>query len=284
MQYCILNLKQNILLGQPENSKETFRFFYKVLPSEIDTASCRILFTCDNGYLNYCVYDTKKEVLILFKQLIISSTVSDLLKGEEFLQKPFLSSHLCVHADEMEFIPSDFSQTASQNYKFQNNFKELTLLFDSADSSIPALQSFFPNLQLNEYHYFMMKLADCKPEFLKEKSTLFLSIRANHLHIMMYEKEALVLANSFIFDNHEELLFFVLKSISEGNGTPEETAVYIHFSETETSKEEKIFAMLSKYILQMSILEPQYSHTTGFFHNKEDLSDFFPLVNLSVCV
>lgn len=254
-----------------------------------------------NGF-SFSILDTVRNKYSLLKHYDIpgklttdnkGGKIEEILSKDTSLQNPFKKVNcLCVNPKSM-LIPSPLfdEQYIKRYFDFNQPLNELEELhyhyLKKTDSynvfSVPnpvtnALLGHFPKIHFYHHSY---SLINYHINFIEEDKTYVgLNLYDNFIDILVIDNKKLIFFNSFEFQNHDDILYYVLNVYHQLDLDPET----IELKMTGTNfKHEQLIKELKEYIKKIHHLKPPKEVTYSYLFKKEMLYYYFNLFNLIMC-
>lgn len=254
-----------------------------------------------NGF-SFSILDTVRNKYSLLKHYDLSDQVNtenkgrkieEILSKDAYLQNPFKKVNcLCANNKSM-LIPSplfeeqyikkyfDFNQPMGELEELHYHYLKKTdsyNVFSTPNPFTNALIGHFPKIQFYHHSY---SLINYHINFVEEeKPYLGLNLYDDFMDILVIDNKNLLFFNSFDFQNHDDIMYYVLNVYYQLNLDPET----IELKLTGTNfKHEQLIKELKGYIKKVHHLKPAKEFTYSYLFKKEMLSYYFNLFNLNVC-
>ncbi|MFO8235198.1 MAG: DUF3822 family protein [Bacteroidales bacterium] len=255
-----------------------------------------------NGF-SFSVLDSIRNKYSLLKHYDLSDKIrteekgkkiEHILQQDNYLQKPFQQTTcLCINPKSLIIPAPLFDERYIKKYfEFNQPMDELEELhyqyFNTIDSynvfSIPnpisnALVSHFPKIQF--YHH-SFPLMNYHLNFIyQDKTSIGLNIYEDFIDILAINNKQLLFYNSFNFQKHEDILYYLLNVYQELNLDPSTQELMVSGT---NFNHDSLKSELKQYIKKIHHIKPTKEYTYSYLFRKDLLFYFFNLFNLNLCV
>ncbi len=250
--------------------------------------------------ISYIIYNIFRNKLILLKHLnFVNKTldykesIEELIKNDDFLnKKKYKSVSIILNSINYSLIPDDYYDILTEKKYLEislggkiesianNEIKSIKSknVFTLSNKIASFLTEQYPNASLfNQMTVFLQRINSLN---LDKNKKLFVNDNENSLDIVCMKGESVLFANSFLYKNKEEFVYFILNVARLLN---------FNLKNTETilsgfiSKDQPKYKLLRDYIQEISFIPHNKNFLYSYIFDNFPLHNFSNLFNLIKC-
>ncbi|MBL7775386.1 MAG: DUF3822 family protein, partial [Saprospiraceae bacterium] len=214
---------------------------------------------------NLCALETWEYAELEQNPELWKHQVRQIFQNNPILNLPFRTKAAVLFHPNVTLVPRRmFQADAMERYfklllqpgDYQFDFEEMPefgacMLFATPEEQYRLFQQFFPETQLRHLatsllHYFR-KMAGL------EKHIIFVHLRHHTAQIAVFERQNLLLYNSYSFDTATDLLYFVLLVFDQFRFSPQEVPLAVSGN---ILRDSELFRMLYRFIREIRFAVP----------------------------
>ena len=207
------------------------------------------------------------------------------INGNEIIRKKFSTTTIIYYPENFTFIPLEFYDNQNPNIPgelvigyqndvfFMDNYLQNALgnIVFPVPSLLPeTINSIFPGMQLLHPATILDNWLNKLPD--RKENSLMFYFSKNSFSLLIYSKSKLLVSNSFVYQNSNDVVFYVISILKQIKLMPVNTSLYLT---GEILPNREMYNSLKKFFNSIIFLSPEIHVDTEYF--KEPLHRFIVL-------
>jgi hypothetical protein len=237
----------------------------------------------------YSIFDHRSNRFILLESYDIP--LHEVVSQTRWLGDPFQSVRIIVENTRSTLIPEPlFEETEKETYlNFSTDAEpgrivlydrlatlEIINIFEVDNFLLEQVNRFFPGAKICHVSTHLIESLWMNFKNLITDKRIFLYLREEAFHMMIFDRKQLSYSNAFHFKTPEDFIYFVIFVMEQMNLNPEEIPVTLLGN---ISKKSPCYELIFKYVRNIDFASRSESTIYSYIFDDLPGHSFYPLVN-----